>query len=610
MMMVASSALASNTKPETFMLTPEQQEQLPFESKQALEQVDDLKYFLATAPANWQVDQIIRRYLLPTGEYVSCVLWRNLFHITGTDIVRALTYRFQAFGRPVKNVKKFEEGIFSDLRNLKPGTDASLEEPKSPFLDLLYKNNCIRTQKKQKVFYWFSVPHDRLFLDALERDLKRERMGLEATTVAVAEPALSFVFDATQSLYEQLTKTLQHSAASEAGASLVAQQAQQNMLAAQLHRRSQSVSFEDQTHSRQPSYSMQPPLQVSSIRPLTPTGQGYPDNMQHAQQNWSEDYWDASIMPAQGHPHQPMTAQSQPQSDTLPQQHHSQQHPVQAAQSFNPGHRGSVSLHNFHLFEGSPTYKQRRRRQSIPTNLLLDQDADDGDNGRNGPFVDDSALDYRRVEEPNGSTFEQGHARHAHSLDSFVPFDQQISPSWRFDTRDIAAYADGAADADFGALTSENGRREATPKSETGDPYPARAHTCPLASCGRLFHKLEHLQRHVKTHQWRNYLDPPPGFLGELQDGSNAPTGDEEVDCKKTPGEPVVDVNDVARPAEYNLMQGAGEHQPTETPRSASFATERAEIALDEAAVAAVTAAASAAAKPSAPTPSRDGFWA
>jgi hypothetical protein len=29
----------------------------------------------------------------------------------------------------------------------------------------------------------FSVPHDRLFLDALERDLKREKMGLESTTV-------------------------------------------------------------------------------------------------------------------------------------------------------------------------------------------------------------------------------------------------------------------------------------------------------------------------------------------------------------------------------------------------------------------------------------------
>lgn len=28
------------------------------------------------------------------------------------------------------NMKKFEEGIFSDLRNLKPGSDACLEDPK------------------------------------------------------------------------------------------------------------------------------------------------------------------------------------------------------------------------------------------------------------------------------------------------------------------------------------------------------------------------------------------------------------------------------------------------------------------------------------------------
>ena len=47
-----------------------------------------------------------------------------------TSLVRALSFRFEAFGRPVKLTKKWEEGVFSDLRNLKPGTDACLEEPK------------------------------------------------------------------------------------------------------------------------------------------------------------------------------------------------------------------------------------------------------------------------------------------------------------------------------------------------------------------------------------------------------------------------------------------------------------------------------------------------
>ena len=128
-----------------------------------------------------------------------------------------MAFRFQAFGRPVRNSKKFEEGIFSDLRNLKAGSDATLEDPKSPFLDFLYKNNCIRTQKKQKVFYWYSVPHDRLFIDALERDLKRENMNQDATTVAVAEPALSFRYDTSQSLYEQLTKAQQANNSSDDG---------------------------------------------------------------------------------------------------------------------------------------------------------------------------------------------------------------------------------------------------------------------------------------------------------------------------------------------------------------------------------------------------------
>lgn len=95
----------------------------------------------------------LNRFMLPSQEFVTCVLWNGLYHITGTDIVRALVFRFevrhflfnlpittqmltdphfplQAFGRPVRNMKKFEEGVFSDLRNLKPGVDACLEEPK------------------------------------------------------------------------------------------------------------------------------------------------------------------------------------------------------------------------------------------------------------------------------------------------------------------------------------------------------------------------------------------------------------------------------------------------------------------------------------------------
>ncbi|CAO3592502.1 unnamed protein product [Absidia cylindrospora] len=181
--------------------------------------IDDLKLFLATAASNWDTTSTpLKRFHLPNGESVSCVLWNGLYFVTGTDIVRSLTFRFHAFGRPITNTKKFEEGIFSDLRNLKPGIDAQLEDPKSDLLDMLYKNNCIRTQKKQKVFFWYSVPHDRLFLDALERELKREKMGLQPTTTAIAEPATSTSLDTTQELFDQLRKSMSISAAATAHA--------------------------------------------------------------------------------------------------------------------------------------------------------------------------------------------------------------------------------------------------------------------------------------------------------------------------------------------------------------------------------------------------------
>jgi transcription factor STE12 len=117
--------------------------------QELLAHLDRLKFFLATAPSRWNSEEAessdssaipighpssahpaLNRFLLPNSEYVSCVLWGGLYHITGTDIVRALVFRFEAFGRPVRNMKKFEEGVFSDLRNLKPGNDACLEEPK------------------------------------------------------------------------------------------------------------------------------------------------------------------------------------------------------------------------------------------------------------------------------------------------------------------------------------------------------------------------------------------------------------------------------------------------------------------------------------------------
>jgi transcription factor STE12 len=91
------AAMAPPQKPETFMLSNEAQQSLPQDAQVALQQVDNrecphptqktikdvrerlhwntVKYFLISAPVDWTPDSLIRRFLLPTGEYVSCVLW-------------------------------------------------------------------------------------------------------------------------------------------------------------------------------------------------------------------------------------------------------------------------------------------------------------------------------------------------------------------------------------------------------------------------------------------------------------------------------------------------------------------------------------------------------
>lgn len=159
--------------------------------------VAELKRFLADAPKLWAHvagEPPVRKFKMANGEEISCVLWKGRFFVTGTDVVKVLAFRFGAAGRSIMNPKKFEEGVFSDLRNLKPGLDAVLEEPRSEFLEFLHRNGCIRTQKKQKVFFWDKVPHDTLFQEAMERNYKRATSMLSiANIMAVPELLKQYV---------------------------------------------------------------------------------------------------------------------------------------------------------------------------------------------------------------------------------------------------------------------------------------------------------------------------------------------------------------------------------------------------------------------------------
>jgi hypothetical protein len=60
--------------------------------------LEEFKLFLQTAPVNFKPNEQIKRFQLPNGDYISCVLWNELFHITGTDIVKTIQFRFECLG--------------------------------------------------------------------------------------------------------------------------------------------------------------------------------------------------------------------------------------------------------------------------------------------------------------------------------------------------------------------------------------------------------------------------------------------------------------------------------------------------------------------------------
>ncbi|GAB7357387.1 hypothetical protein MBLNU459_g8326t1 [Dothideomycetes sp. NU459] len=580
--------------PETFLLDHDAQQSLPADSVVALQQVDNLKYFLISAPVDWSPDQYIRRFLLPTGEYVSCILWNNLFHISGTDIVRCLAFRFQAFGRPVKNSKKFEEGIFSDLRNLKSGTDASLEEPKSAFLDFLYKNNCIRTQKKQKVFYWYSVPHDRLFLDALERDLKREKMGQEATTVAVSEPALSFEFDSSQSLFEQLTKAQQTNNSTFAGNQNVqphqhshahppslsaspVQRATDSMPPPQMIPQQQTpqptsmplAMPQEEMMTQMPTYTqmaMNPPLpaQVQKTReqsygpvmhydrngiPLPQVSQRHssmPAYMEYSPapsfvSSHFEDYSTRGLSFEPLTPPQHSMANAQETAyianeetglytampDAGMSQFYNPLMPMQQAPMAAPQYPSMIRpLHQqsagpYSSLEGSPTYKQRRRRSSLtmhapptssgtphqvhrPSDLrhsIPNHHAADGEQS----YHDSPASVHNAYSTPGRQKDYAGTSRHG-TPNEDASMQQSMT---MVNAEDFASFPGEQQHAQHfrpvhhAAVTrTANGvfrRARSATITELG-PYPTKQHSCPIPMCGRLFKRLEHLKRHVRTH--------------------------------------------------------------------------------------------------------------
>lgn len=483
----------------------------------------------------------------------------------------------------MKNTKKFEEGIFSDLRNLKSGTDASLEEPKSAFLDFLYKNNCIRTQKKQKVFYWYSVPHDRLFLDALERDLKREKMGQEATTMAVSEPALSFEFDSSQSLFEQLTKAQQTNSSSFNNNVQPPQPQQQSysqsaspvmramdsmpppQMPSQMVPQAMPPVVPEESLNHMAAYS-QMPMQPSMTQTIAKARErdysvgpydrnGIPLTQVHARHSSMPAYMEYSPAPSfvsshyedysnRGMSFEPLTPPQHsvnlgPESTYIANEDtglYSAIPDLNVSTNFNPlmnlpptnfggAHFPSATRTfptSFNVIEGSPTYKQRRRRSSLSQGIGAAVAAANG--AAHGPHrpselrrsVSSSVQPLAEADEsehnsPQGVSngyqvipqMKEQHpnlSRHGTPLASV----EEDSPEQHLGHDDFPALTNGgdytaeptlqhAAVARAAGAGPFRRARSAT-MMELG-PYPQKSHSCPIPTCGRLFKRLEHLKR-------------------------------------------------------------------------------------------------------------------
>ncbi|KAM0091617.1 hypothetical protein ACP6JD_004997 [Aspergillus fumigatus] len=587
--------MAPPQKPETFMLSNEAQQSLPHDAQVALQQVDNCGFGRLISGRN------------------------NLFHISGTDIVRCLAFRFQAFGRPVKNSKKFEEGIFSDLRNLKAGTDATLEEPKSPFLDFLYKNNCIRTQKKQKVFYWYSVPHDRLFLDALERDLKREKMGQEATTLAVSEPALSFEFDSSQSLYEQLTKAQQANSSSFHAGTTFGQsnspivRTVDAMPPPQMAPPAMTVLQDDA--GNQAMYSTMPmahPLTQAIIKREPDYGQiqydrnGIPIRIhqRHASMpSFVVEYSPApSFVSSQYEDYSNRGLSFEP---VTPPQHSVPLGPepayianedtglytaipdITSAATFNPmmqlppSNLASASYpmpaRTYHsnvysVIEGSPTYKQRRRRSSIPPSAAANGHAQTTSApSQQIAYAAHRPSDLRRSVSNSVVPAAEGEDTHEasnHGANGYtsavlpqrnllhdmsrngtplsnVEENPESNPQTTGHQDDLVTLPNGEAYEGGVQNNVSNKVERFTPgpirrarsatMMELG-PYPQKSHSCPIPSCGRLFKRLEHLKRHRRIHEaQQDGQQPLPTHDEDLENEENELGSDRE----SSPGEAI-----------------------------------------------------------------------
>ncbi len=405
--------------------------------------------------------------------------------------------------------------------------------------------------------------------------------------MAVSEPALSFEFDSSQSLFEQLTKAQQANTSSflaNAGSAYSQStspvlRATDSMPPPQLVPQSMPTVTEEplQTMGAYSQVSMPSTVATNYVKREQDYGQiqydrnGIPLTRVHQRHTSMPAYMEYSPAPSfvssqyeeysnRGLSFEPVTPPQHSQGlagepayianeDTglysaIPEMSSSQnfntmmQLPTANLSGGQYSNSQRYPSNVYSVIEGSPTYKQRRRRSSIPpgansvpngtpnpmphaphrqSDLRRSVSASVGPEGedpseRNSPpalpngYVNMVAQHKEMLDQMSRhgtplQTLEGSPAPHnmgpMPSQESYSSYPNENIPTQTLDNSPATSRGDRPGPV----------RRARSATMMEMGPYPHKSHSCPIPTCGRLFKRLEHLKRHVdpcSCYSWRS----------------------------------------------------------------------------------------------------------
>lgn len=187
----------------------------------------------------------------------------------------------------------------------------------------------------------------------------------------------------------------------------------------------------------------------------------------------------------------------------------------------------------YSVMEGSPTYKQRRRRSSLSAGISAAVAAATGAHQVHRPSdlrrsMSNSVAPLTELNEPIHASPNNSHttsyplvmpeakpivnpSRQATPLNTVEESPEPESGVIHHDLNTLVNGELFETPLQHSAVTRTAGgpiyrRARSATMMEMG-PYPQKSHSCPIPTCGRLFKRLEHLKRHVRTHtQERPYV--------------------------------------------------------------------------------------------------------